>query len=163
MPKGKRLKALKRTTSVTTNAIFVEREPSLANKRQLTQLATELLCIKDDCYHEVTSQLNSELWNKLFTNGKEQYVYVVYDDFYIENAVETLETFVEQEAPESRIKVYVFANGQYAYAEEFEDIADNVILAALPDAIYKLTKTYCLNKTKSLFLIMRRKKLLNLK
>ena len=29
---------------------FVSREPSLKNKRELTQLATELLCIKEDCY-----------------------------------------------------------------------------------------------------------------
>ena len=116
---------------------FVERKPSLANKRQLTQLATELLCIKEDCYQEVTSRLNSEAWNKLFTNGKGQFVYVVYDDLYIEEAVESLTEFVAQEAPENKIKVYVFANGQYAYAEEFEDIAENITLAALPDAIYK--------------------------
>ena len=116
---------------------FVEREPSLDNKRQLTQLATELLCIKEDCYQEVTSTLNSEVWNKLFTNGQGQYVYVVYDDLYIEEAVESLTALVAQEAPESKIKVYVFANGQYAYAEEFEDIAENITLAALPDAIYK--------------------------
>jgi adenine-specific DNA-methyltransferase len=116
---------------------FVEREPSLANKRQLTHLAAELLCIKEDCYQEVTRALNTESWNKLFTNGKGQFVYVVYDDLYIEEAVEALTQFVTQEAPESKIKVYVFANGQYAYAEEFEDIAENITLAALPDAIYK--------------------------
>lgn len=31
---------------------FVGREPSLKNKRELTRLATELLCIKEDCYEE---------------------------------------------------------------------------------------------------------------
>ncbi len=116
---------------------FVDREPSLGNKRQLTKLATELLCIKEDCYQEVTSQLNNEAWNKCFTDGQGQYVYVVYDDFYIDEAVAALSAFVEKESPESRIKVYVFANGQYAYHEEFEDLADNITLAALPDAIYK--------------------------
>ena len=143
--KGQKVEGLKNNNLRYYKCNFVEREPSLANKRQLTQLATELLCIKEDCYHEVTSQLSNQdvspgskqAWNKLFTNGKQQYVYVVYDDFYIENAVETLTTFVRQKAPESKIKVYVFANGQYAYAEEFEDIANNIILAALPDAIYK--------------------------
>jgi adenine-specific DNA-methyltransferase len=80
---------------------------------------------------------SGQAWNKLFTNGKGQFVYVVYDDLYIEEAVEALTQFVTQEAPESKIKVYVFANGQYAYAEEFEDIAENITLAALPDAIYK--------------------------
>lgn len=116
---------------------FVDREPSLQNKRQLTQLATELLCIKEDCYTEVTSELGNEAWHKLFTNNQGQYVYVIYDDMYIEEAVEALTAFVAKQAPESKIKVYVFANGQYAYHEEFEEIADNITLAALPDAIYK--------------------------
>ena len=142
--KGEKVEGLKNNNLRYYQCDFVDREPSLANKRQLTQLATELLCIKEDCYQEVTSKLNPsassgqvQAWNKLFTNGKGQYVYVVYDDLYIEEAVEALTQFVAQEAPESRIKVYVFANGQYAYAEEFEDIAENITLAALPDAIYK--------------------------
>ncbi len=135
--KGQAIEGLKNNNLRYYQCDFVEREPSLANKRQLTQLATELLCIKEDCYQEVTSTLNSEVWNKLFTNGQGQYVYVVFDDLFIEEAVESLTEFVAQEAPENKIKVYVFANGQYAYAEEFEDIAENITLAALPDAIYK--------------------------
>lgn len=135
--KGEQIEGLKNNNLRYYQCDFVEREPSLANKRQLTQVATELLCIKEDCYQEVTSVLNSEAWNKLFSNGKGQFVYVVYDDLYIEEAVEALTQFVAQEAPESKVKVYVFANGQYAYAEEFEDIAENITLAALPDAIYK--------------------------
>ena|SRR5690554_1414180 len=135
--KNKTVKGLKNNNLRYYRTAFVDREPSLSNKRQLTQLATELLCIKEDCYQEVTSQLNQEAWNKFFTNGQGQYVYVVYDDFYIDEAVATLTAFVEKENPTSRIKVYVFSNGQYAYNEEFEDIADNITLAALPDAIYK--------------------------
>lgn len=135
--KGEQVEGLKNNNLRYYKTAFVDREPSLGNKRQLTKLATELLCIKEDCYQEVTSQLNQEAWNKFFTNGQGQYVYVVYDDFYIDEAVATLTAFVEKENPTSRIKVYVFANGQYAYNEEFEDIADNITLAALPDAIYK--------------------------
>ena len=129
--------ALKNNNLRYYKTAFVDREPSLQNKRQLTQLATELLCIKEDCYTEVTITLGKEAWHKLFTNNQGQYVYVIYDDMYIEEAVDTLTKFVAKQAPESKIKVYVFANGQYAYHEEFEDIADNITLAALPDAIYK--------------------------
>ena len=135
--KGEKVEGLKNNNLRYYQTAFVEREPSLSNKRKLTKLATELLCIKEDCYQEVTSQLNQESWNKCFTNGQGQYVYVVYDDFYIDEAVDALTAFVEKESPESRIKVYVFANGQYAYHEEFEELADNITLAALPDAIYK--------------------------
>src|SRR5690625_313290 len=138
LSKNKNVIGLKNNNLRYYKTAFVDREPSLQNKRQLTQLATELLCIKEDCYQEVTSQLNQEAWNKFFTNGQDQYVYVVYDDFYIDEAVATLTAFVEKENPTSRIKVYVFANGQYAYHEEFEELADNITLAALPDAIYKV-------------------------
>ncbi len=115
---------------------FVSREPSLKNKRELTYIATELLCIKEDCYTDITFKIGKQNWHKLFSNEKENYVYVVYDDMYIEDAVEALKNFINKNR-EAKIKVYVFANGQYAYAEEFEEIAENITLAALPDAIYK--------------------------
>lgn len=115
---------------------LINREPSLKNKRQITRLSTELLCIKEDCYQEVTSQLAKEKWHKFFTNGLDKYVYVVYDDFYIEDAVALLKSFISKNI-NAKIKVYVFSNGQYAYAEEFEEIAKNITLSALPDAIYK--------------------------
>ena len=115
---------------------FVERETSLYNKRKLTQLSTELLCIKEDCYIEVTSQLENSTWHKFFTNGARKYVYVIYDDMNIEDGVSHLSKFI-QENPGMKIKVYVFANGSYPYTEEFETLTDNIELAALPDAIYK--------------------------
>jgi adenine-specific DNA-methyltransferase len=115
---------------------FVDREPSLANKRQLTHLATELLCIKEDCYKEITFELADKTWHKFFTGANSHYVYIIYDDAFIEEAVERLKAFITQN-PDAQIKVYVFSNGQYAYAEEFEEIAVNIRLAALPDAIYK--------------------------
>ena len=115
---------------------FIERDTSLSNKRKLTKLATELLSIKEDCYTEVTSIINKKNWNKLFTNGLDKYIYVVYDDLYIDEAVSALKDFVPS-YNEAVIKVYVFSNGTYPYTEEFEDIASNITLAALPDAIYK--------------------------
>ncbi|MBE7691423.1 site-specific DNA-methyltransferase [Tenacibaculum finnmarkense] len=115
---------------------YAERKPSLKNKKELTYLATELLCIKENCYKEVTSSLLKASWHKLFTNSNNSYVYVIYDDFYIEEAIEALTRFIEN-TKDITIKVYVFSNGQYAYAEEFENIAATITLAALPDAIYK--------------------------
>jgi adenine-specific DNA-methyltransferase len=39
---------------------FVSREPSLQNKRMITQLATELLCIKENCYTEQKIKIRQE-------------------------------------------------------------------------------------------------------
>jgi len=61
---------------------------------------------------------------------------IIYDDMYIEDGVSHLSSFIEGN-PGAKIKVYVFANGPYPYTEEFESIANNIELAALPDAIYK--------------------------
>ncbi len=135
--KGEQVKGLKNNNLRYYKTTFVDRKPSLRNKRNLTKLATELLCIKEDCYIETTSLLKNQAWHKLFTNNQGKYVYVVYDDMYIEEAVEGLTEFSKNQTLEEKIKVYVFANGQYAYNEEFEEIADNITLAALPDAVYK--------------------------
>lgn len=134
--KGEKVSSLNRNNLRYYQTDFVERETSLTNKRKLTQLSTELLSIKEDCYIEVTSQLENASWHKFFTNGSKNYVYVIYDDMYIEDGVNYLSNFIEQN-PEAQIKVYVFANGPYPYTEEFEAIAENIELAALPDAIYK--------------------------
>jgi adenine-specific DNA-methyltransferase len=133
---GNNINGLKNNNLRYYQTDFVERETSLSNKRKLTQLSTELLCIKEDCYTEVTSHLENASWHKYFTNGSGNYVYVIYDDMYIEDGVSHLSSFIEGN-PEAKIKVYVFANGPYPYTEEFESIANNIELAALPDAIYK--------------------------
>lgn len=116
---------------------YIERKPSLKNKKKLTKLATELLCIREDCYYEITSEINKHQWNRLFTNRKRLYNYIVYDDLYIDTAVKDLTTFIESKENKLKVKVYVFSNGEYPYTEDFENIHEYVELCALPDVIYK--------------------------
>lgn len=107
---------------------FVSREPSLKNKRELTQLATELLCIKEDCYTEKKISIKQA---RLFANSKVTLL-ILFDDHIIPQAVEYIKGI---EAPE--IKVYVFSMGSDPYTEDFAEVLDKVTLCALPDAIYK--------------------------
>lgn len=107
---------------------FVSREPSLKNKRELTQLATELLCIKEDCYTEQKINIKQA---RLFANSKVTLL-ILFDDHIIPQAVEYIKGI---EAPE--IKVYVFSMGSDPYTEDFAEVLDKVTLCALPDAIYK--------------------------
>ena len=109
-------------------AEFVSREPSLKNKRELTQLATELLCIKEDCYTEQKINIKQA---RLFANSKVTLL-ILFDDHIIPQAVEFIKGI---EAPE--IKVYVFSMGSDPYTEDFAEVLDKVTLCALPDAIYK--------------------------
>ncbi len=107
---------------------FVSREPSLKNKRELTQLATALLCIKEDCYTEQNININQA---KLFANDGVTLL-ILFDDHIIPQAVEYIK---ELEAPE--IKVYVFSIGSDPYTEDFSEVLHKISLCALPDAIYK--------------------------
>ena len=118
---------------------FVSREPSLKNKRELTQLATELLCIKEDCYTEQKINIKQA---RLFANSKVTLL-ILFDDHIIPRAVEFIKGI---EAPE--IKVYVFSMGSDPYTDDFADVLDKITLCALPDAIYKAYQNVLPKKNK---------------
>ena len=107
---------------------FVSREPSLKNKRALTQFATELLCIKEDCYTEQKIKIKQA---KLFSNPRVTLL-ILFDDHIIPDAVDLIKGMDAKE-----IKVYVFSMGSDPYTEDFAEVLDKVTLCALPDAIYK--------------------------
>ena len=137
--KGQSVAGLRHNNLRYYRSAFVDRSPSLHNKKALTRLATELLCIKENCYTECAAAITDQHlpWYGLYTDEKGQYLSVTYDDARIEETVEILQQLIGQENPPAPVKVYVFSNGPYAYSEEFEEILDRVTLCALPDAIYK--------------------------
>lgn len=138
-PKGESVKGLSRNNLRYFQCAYVSRDPSTKNKRELTKLATELLCIKEDCYNECTAEFvkKKNNWLTIFSNGQQQYLVVIYDDEKIEEGVEALQKLIAAKKPKQQIKVYVFSNGQYPYTEEFEEVLSHITLCALPEAIYK--------------------------
>ena len=137
--KGIKVAGLKNNNLRYFKSEYLSREQTLKNKKELTYLATELLCIKEDCYSEVTEQYISDkkqTWVKLFANQKTQMV-VIYDDLMIEDSIAIIQDINKNKQNKEKIKVYVFSNGQYPYTEDFEDVLPFITLCALPDAIYK--------------------------
>ena len=114
---------------------YVGREKTHKNKRELVLAATELLCIKEDIYTELAELDGQKLNNKVVRcfSDKGKYMLVIYD----EEAIETLLPLISAINSHKKIKIYIFAPGQYPFTEEFEDVLDKVELCALPDAIYK--------------------------
>lgn len=127
---------------------FVPREKSLKNKRLLTQLATELLCIKEDCYNNssLVTKAN-EKWLKIFTSPTNQ-IAVIYNDAIIEKCLPILQQLIAAKPNPNPVKVYMFSNGQYPYTEDFEEILPHITLCALPDAIYKAYQNVLPKKSK---------------
>jgi adenine-specific DNA-methyltransferase len=112
---------------------FVDREPSQANRRKLMELATDMLCIKEDIYAEQQEfgriQLNRR-GARYFVNGDNSML-VLYHQEFIKFFVEE----IDKMKVETPIKIYVYSAGRYAYEDEFAVVADKVELCALPEAI----------------------------
>ena len=134
---GKEVEGLKENNLRYFKSEYVSRDQSLKNKKTLTKLATELLCIKEDCFTEVTKEYTTKSnWVAVFKTAKTQFL-VIYDDVMIEESIEIITQLKNSKENDNPIKVYVFSNGQYPYTEDFEEVLDCITLCALPDAIYK--------------------------
>lgn len=117
---------------------FVKSQKSQENKRQLTALSTQLLCIKEDCYYDLTQQFGfNETQARIFTNKQGKYLVVVY---YSRQQLQVYESLIEiiqnlSDATE-KIKLYAFSPEKETLVEDFIEVADKIEAVPLPDAIY---------------------------
>ena len=133
-PKGEQVAGLTGNTLRYYKTDFVPREPNNRNKRALVAAATDLLCIKNDVYREQPSFGGRRLKPaaaRYFDDGRTQMLII-----YNELAVDAFVRVIAGMEVNGRIKVYVFSNNRYAYADNFEPVADKVEVCALPAAIY---------------------------
>ena len=133
-PKGEQVAGLTGNTLRYYKTAFVPREPNNRNKRALVAAATDLLCIKNDVYREQPSFGGRRLKPaaaRYFDDGRTQMLII-----YNELAVDAFVRVIAGMEVDGRIKVYVFSNNRYAYADNFESVADKVEVCALPAAIY---------------------------
>lgn len=126
--KGAKIEGLSENNLRYFKTSFVGRERTLKNKRQLCQLSTDVLRIKENCYSEIKGTKNIRIFKE-----DRLFLLIVFDDIAIPNAVEMIQQLPEK----SSIKVYVFSEEQDPYTEDFYEVLDKIELCALPDAIYK--------------------------
>ncbi|WP_291097265.1 MULTISPECIES: site-specific DNA-methyltransferase [unclassified Flavobacterium] len=116
---------------------FVPSNKSETNKRLLTSASTELLCIKEDCYLDVTATNGFKAAVcKIFTNSRGKFMVVVYHSREQIEVCEQLIPFIQALEIEQPVKLYVFSEEKEALAEMFFDVADKIEAVPLPDAIY---------------------------
>ena len=111
----------------------------VSSKRALMAAATDMLCIKNNIYQEEPTlggrKLKASVARHFCEGGKE--MLVVYNEDAVPAVVELLRTI----EVEGKIIVYVFSNTNYAYNDDFQEVADKIELCALPDAIYRAYKS----------------------
>lgn len=117
---------------------FVGRSRSTKNMRRLVQLATDMLCIKENLYAELKTFAGLPTYKNIyryFEHGDKKML-IIYDECYVDEIVKMISS-VETA---SKIKVYVFSPSEDPWEASFEPVIDKVELCALPQAIYNTYK-----------------------
>ena len=137
-PKGEEMAGLKNNTLRYYRTSFVGRSRSMKNMRQLMNLSTDMLCIKEDLYTEQTKFGEQPTYKNVFRyfdNGKKRMMII-----YKEEAVPLLADLIRKTDYEGKMRVYVFSPSEDPWEGEFEEVQDKVQLCALPQAIYNAYK-----------------------
>lgn len=133
-PKGEEVPGLKGNTLRYYRTSFVGRSRSMKNMRQLMNLSTDMLCIKEDLYAEQLKFGGQQTYKNVFRyfdNGKKRMMII-----YKEEAVPLLVDLIQKTDYEGMMRVYVFSPSEAPWEGEFEEVQDKVQLCALPQAIY---------------------------
>lgn len=147
--KNEEIDGLKSNNLIYYKNEFVSRNKSLKDKKELTTFAAELLCIKEDCFINITDEyVAKNSWISMYKNSTKQFI-MIYDDMMIEDSIEIIKKLNINKKNQNLIKVYVFSNGQYPYTEDFEEVLNYITLCALPDAIYKAYQNILPKKTRN--------------
>ena len=113
---------------------FVGRNRSMQNMRKLVNLATDMLCIKEDLYTEQNTFGGQKTYKgifRYFDDGKKQMLVI-----YREEAIDELVDIIYDMDIPQPIKVYVFSPSEDPWEGSFDDVSDKVELCALPQALY---------------------------
>lgn len=109
---------------------FVNADPTDKNKRVLVDKSTEMLCLKEDCFDEVTKGQSF----RVFSNVQNKHLGIIYDD----DGIEPLKKEVLK--LNQKFVVYVFSLDDSAREEEFEDVNKLVELKPIPAVILNVYK-----------------------
>ena len=133
-PKGEEVAGLKNNTLRYYRTSFVGRSRSMKNMRQLMNLSTDMLCIKEDLYTEQTKFGKQPTYKNVFRyfdDGKKRMMII-----YKEEAVPLLVDLIRKTDYEGKMHVYVFSPSEDPWEGSFEEVQEKVQLCALPQAIY---------------------------
>lgn len=106
---------------------FVPAESTDKNKTELTQKATDMLCIREDTFEPVKDTKKF----KIFRN-KQHYAGIIFDQLAIPEVKEIVAKI------DGSFSVYIFSLGDDTFEEEFEDMKDKVTLSPIPEAILRV-------------------------
>jgi adenine-specific DNA-methyltransferase len=117
---------------------FVPCLRTVTNKRLLTQSSTDLLCIKEDCYTDLTEDNGFNIKKcRIFTNDAGKYLIIVYHSREQIQVYEQLAEYIKTlNGLSEKVRLYGFSPDKETLTEEFIEVADKIEAVPLPEAIY---------------------------
>ena len=145
--KGETIPGLKNNNLRYYRTGFVSRERSTKNMRSLMSLSTDMLCIKENLYKEISTFGNLKTLKNVFRyfSDDTKHMLIIYREEAIDDLVEEIYSmnFI------TPLKVYVFSPSEDPWEASFEDVMDKIQLCALPQAIYNTYKRILPRRTDS--------------
>jgi adenine-specific DNA-methyltransferase len=117
---------------------FIDSTKTEQNKRQLTVASTDLLCIKEDCYIDITLEKGfNPIQCRIFTNKAGKYMVVVYHSRTQLEVYGQLITFIKTLGiTTEKVKLYAFSPEKETLMDDFAEVEDLIEAVPLPEAIY---------------------------
>ena len=117
---------------------FVSSVKNEQNKRLLTQASTDLLCIKEDCYTDITLLNNfNPAQCRIFNNDSGKFMIVVYHSRKMTDIIDQLVIFIKElNNLSDKVKLYAFSPEKETLLEDFWEVADKIDAVPLPEATY---------------------------
>ena len=106
---------------------FVPADPTDKNKTELTEKATEMLCVREDTFELVRDEEKLRIFK-----GKEHHTGIIFDQLAIDDFKKAIAKI------DSPFSVYVFSLGDDTFDDEFVDVKDKVTLSPIPEAILRV-------------------------
>lgn len=118
-------------------ADFIPSARTEVNRRLLTARSTELLCIKENCYHCITKDFGiNPKQAQLFTDLLGRYMVVIYHSRNMEAVVEKLTEVIQDLETTEKVKIYAFSPEKDSIEDDFFAVQDKIETVPLPDSIY---------------------------
>jgi len=117
---------------------FIPSQRSETNKRLLTQASTDLLCIKEDCYIDITeiNDFNTKQC-RIFSNDTGKFLVIVYHSRQQLHVCEQLVEYIKTlNNLTEKIRLYGFSPEKETLTEDFIEVEDKIEAVPLPEAIY---------------------------
>jgi len=106
---------------------FVDADPTDRNKKKLTEMTTEMLCLKEGTFEKITSKKAFKIYKN--TN---HYTGIIFDQMAISDFKDAIAKL------KGKFSVYVFSLGDDSFEDEFKDIKQKVKLSPIPEVILRV-------------------------